>query len=33
MVKVSEDRRKGDVHSDRAVIAEIWKLDGNSAFE
>ena len=30
--KVSEERRKGDVNPDHAIIAEMWKLVGNSAF-
>lgn len=32
MLKVSEERRKGDVDEDYAIIAEMWKLVGNSAF-
>jgi hypothetical protein len=30
--KVSEERRKGDVDKKYAIIAEMWKLVGNSAF-
>ena len=30
--KVSDERRKGDVDTDYAIIAEMWKLIGNSAF-
>jgi hypothetical protein len=32
MEKVSDERRKGDLHSDYKIIAEMWKLVGNSAF-
>jgi hypothetical protein len=32
MDKVSEERRKGDVDPKYAIIAEMWKLVGNSAF-
>ena len=30
--KVSNERRKGDVNSDYAIIGEMWKLIGNSSF-
>ena len=30
--KVSDERRKGDIDPDYAIIAEMWKLIGNSAF-
>jgi hypothetical protein len=30
--KVSDERRKGDINPDYAIIAEMWKLLGNSAF-
>lgn len=32
MEKVSDERRKGDIDPDHAIIAEMWKLVGNSAF-
>ena len=32
MLKVSEERRKGDIDPDHSIIAEMWKLVGNSAF-
>ena len=32
MEKVSEERRKGDIDPDHEIIAEMWKLVGNSAF-
>jgi hypothetical protein len=32
MEKVSEERRNGDINPDHAIIAEMWKLVGNSAF-
>jgi hypothetical protein len=32
MEKVSEERRKGDADPKYAIIAEMWKLVGNSAF-
>ena len=32
MEKVSEERRKGDTDPKYAIIAEMWKLVGNSAF-
>ena len=30
--KVSDERRKGDIDPNHAIIAEMWKLIGNSAF-
>ena len=32
MEKVSDERRKGDIDTEHAIIAEMWKLVGNSAF-
>jgi hypothetical protein len=32
MDKVSDERRKGDINPDYSIIAEMWKLVGNSAF-
>jgi len=31
LVKVANCRRKGDVEAAKAVLAEVWKLVGNSA--
>ena len=30
--KVSNERRKGDINPDHSIVAEMWKLIGNSAF-
>jgi len=32
MDKVSDERRKGDIDPEHGIIAEMWKLVGNSAF-
>ena len=32
MDNISEARRQGDIHPDKAIIADTWKLIGNSSY-